>query len=76
MPRNTDPDEESGVLLRPGDYPMLKRKPAGPPEDEPMSIKGPSFKDRLRKVPWKKVGHTEDIGISIPGKPTPTTLWA
>jgi len=64
MARHTDPEDESGILLRPGDYPMLKRKPAGPPEDEGApSIKGPSFKDRLRRVPWKKVGTHAGVGV-------------
>ena len=64
MARHTDPEDESGILLRPGDYPMLKRKPPGPPEEEGTpSIKGPSFKDRLRRVPWKKVGTHAGVGV-------------
>jgi len=62
--RRTDPEDESGILLRPGDYPMLKggRKPP-PPEPEPPSIKGPSFKDRLRNVPWKKIAPYAGIAV-------------
>jgi chemotaxis protein MotB len=63
--RRTEPDDESGILLRPGDYPMLKggRKPP-PPEPEPPSIKGPSFKDRLRNVPWKKIAPYAGVGLA------------
>lgn len=65
MARHTEPEDESGILLRPGDYPMLKRKPPGPgPEDEAPSIKGPSLKDKLRRVPWKKVGTHAGIGVA------------
>jgi chemotaxis protein MotB len=62
--RRTEPEDESGILLRPGDYPMLKggRKPP-PPEPEPVSIKGPSFKDRLKKVPWKKIAPYAGVAV-------------
>jgi chemotaxis protein MotB len=48
MPRGPDPDE-SGIQLRPGDYPLMtgKRPPPAPPPLAP-----PPWKER---VPWKKV---------------------
>jgi chemotaxis protein MotB len=64
MPRPPDPDE-SGILLRPGDYPMLKGKPPPPPGREPPSLAPPPWKER---IPWKKVaayGGAAVIGILI-----------
>jgi len=53
MPRAPDPDE-SGILLRPNDYPMLKRKGPAPPDPDPAAGP-PPWKERLA-LPWKKIG--------------------
>jgi chemotaxis protein MotB len=59
MPRPPDPDE-SGVVLRPGDYPMIKRKPPDKPEPT-MQLTPPPWKERL---PWKQIAAFTGVGVA------------
>jgi flagellar motor protein MotB len=60
--RPVDPEDESGILLRPGDYPMIKRKAPPPAEpDKPAAGGPPPWKER---VPWKKVGTYAGVGVA------------
>src|SRR5688500_75666 len=59
MPRPPDPDE-SGVVLRPGDYPMLKRQPPDKPEST-MQLSPPPWKERL---PWKQIAALTGVGVA------------
>jgi chemotaxis protein MotB len=60
MARRTEPDDESGIQLRPGDYPLIKRKPPPAADPELAATGTPPWKER---VPWKKVGRYAGAGV-------------
>src|SRR5215213_9531595 len=62
--RPAEPDDESGIQLRDGDYPLIKRKPPPAADPEPARHRAPpSWKDRMERVPWKKVAKYGAAGL-------------